>query len=62
MKCKTCKYLCWQNETSFEYSWVWCSKGHWEGDDGSPEPEIDPWKDCIDYKDKTKTEPEGEIG
>lgn len=63
MKCDTCKHNYFHPSGSFyavaeggddPYSYQYCSKGHWGGDNMTEESEndvsIDPWANCNDYK------------
>ena len=53
MKCDTCKNVGYEQASiDYPYPHSWCIKGHWEGYHHGPEPEFDPWKNCIDYKDE----------
>jgi len=51
MKCDNCKHLYGESASmEYPYPWVWCGKGHWEGDDRNKQnEENDPWKDCKDF-------------
>ena len=62
MKCDNCKHLKFHSAGSFyavaeggddPYNYIYCSKGHWVGDNMTKESEndisIDPWKDYSDF-------------
>ena len=66
MKCDTCKMNAYHSGGSFQsvaeggddpYSYAYCAKGHWDGED-QLEPELgepkDPWANCKDYEEYQK--------
>lgn len=62
MKCDTCKYFYYESASNNPdnarlYPEIHCVKGHWNSEcpEGLDEDEFithDPWKNCIDYKEK----------
>ena len=55
MKCDDCKNSVGEGASmDCPYPSVWCKKGHWDGPDLGPEPEIDPWENCEDYEARAK--------
>jgi len=52
--CEKCKYIASEGPgLECPYLTVWCSKGHWDGPgDPKDKPINDPWKDCVDFKER----------